>query len=237
MIKNHRAYLNWSSGKDASLALFMAQQDPSLKIERLFTTVNAANQRVSMHGVHRKLLELQASAIDLPIDILELPEQVDMEQYNALMREQLIRYKAADFHNTVFGDIFLEDLKKYREQQLLKAGIRAHFPLWKKDTTTLLKNFIKNGFKAVIVAVNEHFLDASFCGREINASFLEDLPHHVDPCGENGEFHTFCYDGPIFNKPIQLQYGSTIRETYPAPQGNTQGASEYHFRFQDLEIF
>ena len=236
-MKNYRAYLNWSSGKDASLALFMNQQDPSLKIERLFTTVNAGNQRVSMHGVHRNLLDAQASAIDLPIDILELPEQVDMEQYNALMKEQLIRYKTAGLYHSVFGDIFLEDLKKYREQQLLEVGVQAHFPLWKKNTTTLLKTFIESRFKAIVVAVNEHFLNASFCGREINTSFLEDLPHHVDPCGENGEFHTFCYDGPIFNHPIQLQYGSTVRKSYPAPHGNSQGVSKYHFRFQDLEVF
>ncbi|MGM0480215.1 MAG: diphthine--ammonia ligase [Bacteroidota bacterium] len=234
--EQQRAYLNWSSGKDASLALFVARKDPSLKIERLFTTINAENQRVSMHGVHRELLEAQAQSIGLPIDICELPEQLDLERYNARMEEKVKQYKASVFDHAVFGDLFLADLKNYREVQLEKAGIQAHFPLWKSDTKELLETFIARGFKAVIVAVNEHFLDASFCGREVDTSFLADLPHDVDPCGENGEFHTFCYDGPIFNYPVQFQRTSTVRKTYPAPQGSSIDVSEYSFRFQDLKL-
>ncbi len=227
-------FFNWSSGKDASMALFELQQ---LKqpIHLLLTTTNAKYQRVSMHGLRVSLLQAQTEAIGLPLKLIELGKNPSMESYDALMNQNLLELKAEGFTTSCFGDIFLEDLRVYREQQLEKLGIKAMFPIWKKDTRELLNRFIDLGFKAIVVCIDERVLDKSFCGREIDRSFLADLPPNVDPCGENGEFHTFCYDGPIFKYPVVFTKGRHTRRTYPSPSSDSS-ASEYGFWFCDLEL-
>ncbi|OIQ39158.1 MAG: ATP-binding protein [Bacteroidetes bacterium MedPE-SWsnd-G1] len=223
-----KAYFNWSSGKDASIALYKLIQQQELHIDLLVTTINKHYNRVSMHGLPKGLLEAQAKSITIPLHCIELPENPDMDTYNAIMTKEVTALKEMGYENCVFGDIFLEDLRNYREQQL--KGIQCHFPLWKKDTTDLLQEFIDLGFKAIIVCCSDSKLGKEFIGKEIDNSFLDTLPKDVDPCGENGEFHTFCYDGPIFKHPIKFSKGETILRKYPDPKGG----KSVGFWFQDL---
>ena len=210
----HTAYFNWSSGKDSSLALYKLGQDPEYKISKLVTTVNSEYNRVSMHGLRIDLLEQQAASLGFPLEKIAFPAQVSMETYSNIMREATTQlYNDGNTHG-VFGDIFLEDLRTYRDEQLAQVGIKGVYPLWKKDTKALLKEFIDLGFKAITVCVNAKQLNEDFCGRVIDASFIDDLPETVDPCGENGEFHTFVYDGPIFKKPIPFTIGEKVLRRY-----------------------
>jgi uncharacterized protein (TIGR00290 family) len=160
-----------------------------------------------------------------------------MEDYNFYMEEKLSEIKKSGITHSVFGDIFLEDLKIYRENQLSKLGISAVFPLWKRDTRDLIHEFLNLGFKTIITCVNEMYLDKSFAGRIIDENFLKDLPEDVDPCGENGEFHTFTFDGPIFKTPVQFGIGETVKKTYPKPKVSPEDEdSEYVFWFCDLIV-
>lgn len=231
-----KVFINWSSGKDASLALFIVLKDPRFKVERLLTTVNESNDRINMHELHVSLLKAQAAAIELPLDIIYLSEEINMEEYKKAMTEKLSEFQKEGVNTSIFGDIFLEDLKQYREDQLATIGMKAHFPLWNRPTLNVIEEFINSGFKAVVVSINNEVLDKSFCGREIDKSFVKDLPRNVDPCGENGEFHTFCYDGPIFKKPIRFSKKEKVYKTYDAPANNEGNLSKYGFWFQDLEI-
>jgi uncharacterized protein (TIGR00290 family) len=199
-----KAFMNWSGGKDSSLALYHALQQDPIKVDCLFTTVNSVHNRISMHGVRRELLIEQAASIGLPLFTAEVPEQPSMRDYEEEMNKQLQSLKEQGYSEAIFGDIFLEDLKKYREEQLAKHKIRSHFPLWKRDTTEHMDEFLQLGFKAVVVCVNGQHLDKSFCGRVIDKTFIKDLPDTVDPCGENGEYHTFVFDGPIFKYPTKI---------------------------------
>ncbi|TYP75203.1 Dph6-related ATP pyrophosphatase [Aquimarina intermedia] len=209
-----KTYFNWSSGKDSSLALYYILQQPDVEITRLITTVNKDYERVSMHGLRETLLDQQAQSLGIPLEKIYLPATVSMEAYTQIFQYKVENLKEAGFTHCVFGDIFLEDLRKYREKQLSKLNIQALFPLWKKNTTELLENFVNLGFKAITVCVNAKLLDASFCGRIIDHKFIDDLPIEVDPCGENGEFHTFVFDGPIFNTPIEFTIGDLIKRDY-----------------------
>jgi len=211
-----KTYINWSSGKDAALALYLLQDDKGYKIEQLVTTINSDVDRVSMHGLRRELLIQQAESIGIPLKLIELNGTVSMEEYNSVMTEAVTKFKSEGFTHSVFGDIFLEDLRAYREEQLNKMGINTVFPLWKKDTKELIIEFIKFGFKAITVCVNAKVLDKSFCGREVDLEFINSLPANVDPCGENGEFHTFVYDGPNFREPVKFDIGEIIERKYTA---------------------
>lgn len=213
-----KAYMNWSGGKDCSLALCKILQGKVHDIEVLFTNVNAVHNRISMHGVRRELLQLQAASIGLPLYTVELPEQPSMADYEEEMKERVNDLKKKGYTTAVFGDIFLEDLKKYREEQLAKLHINCVFPLWQNDTKNLIREFLELGFKAIIVCVNANFLDQSFCGRLIDQSFVDDLPDHVDACGENGEYHSFVYDGPIFKKPVPFVKGELVHREYKTPK-------------------
>lgn len=231
-----KAFMNWSSGKDAAMTLFATFKEDKLDISQLLTAVNSHYDRVSMHGLHRSLLVEQAKAIGLPLNMIEMPESPDMGTYNKIMTAKLDELKAQGYTDTVFGDIFLEDLREYREKMLAQVGITPHFPIWKKDTRELLQNFIKDGFKAILVCTNE-LLPKSFCGRVIDESFIDDLPDDIDPCGENGEFHTFCFDGPIFKYPVPFHKGELVYKTYPAPKTDDINApKEYGFWYCDLKI-
>lgn len=199
------------------MALYYLMQDKNYEVSLLLTSVNAHHNRVSMHGLHRELLQQQAAAIGLPYSTIELPEQPDMKVYETAMNESILQLKTEGYTHAAFGDIFLEDLRTYREQQLCTLGITALFPLWKKNTKGLLQELINHGFKTIIICTNAALLPKEFCGRMIDESFIKDLPPGIDPCGENGEFHTFCYDGPIFKKPVAFTIGEKVYREYKAP--------------------
>lgn len=209
-----KAYLNWSSGKDAALALYRLRHQGKLEVSKLLTTINSDLDRISMHGLRKELLLAQVQQIGLPLKLVSLPGMVSSEVYNQKMRSAVEDLKQEGFTHSVFGDIFLEDLKKYREEQLAGAGLKAVFPLWKNDTAGLMREFIEVGFKAIVVTTSSRVLDPSFCGRLIDESFIKDLPEGVDPCGENGEFHTFVFDGPIFKTPVSFEIGEKKEEEY-----------------------
>lgn len=238
-----RAYMNWSGGKDSSLCLHKVFHENTYQVDYLLTSVNKVHDRVSMHGVRTELLRLQANSIGIPLKMIELPEQPDMTEYEKLMAEKVNELFGEGINQTIFGDIFLEDLKKYREDKLRPLGVQANFPLWKISTKKLMDEFLELGFKAVIVCVNEKFLDKSFCGRMIDRAFVNDLPENVDVCGENGEYHSFVFDGPIFKTPIPFEKGEIVYREYTKPKdgsneqcGRTPVPSEknYGFYFCDL---
>ena len=230
-----KAYFNWSGGKDSALALWRVLQDKKFKIEYLLTSMNRFHDRVSMHGVRRELLEEQAASLQIQLTTIELPEEPSMHEYETEMVKKLNWLKQQGITKSIFGDIFLEDLKNYREEKLAAAGIECVFPIWKRDTRGLIHEFVRAGFKAIIICVNEKFLNKSFCGRIIDEYFCRDLPCQVDPCGENGEFHSFVYDGPIFKYPIHFTKGETVYREYKAPAtGDDRTAVNYGFHFCDL---
>ncbi|SHI44337.1 MJ0570-related uncharacterized domain-containing protein [Arenibacter nanhaiticus] len=209
-----KAYFNWSSGKDSCLALYRALQDDAYTISKLVTTVNTDFDRVSMHGLKTILLEKQAASIGFPLLQVGLQGNISMKAYEFKMNELLSELKSDGYQYGFFGDIYLEDLRAYREQKLVEFGVKAVFPLWKQDTKTLMSEFLKAGFKAITVCVNAKYLDSSFCGRLVDESFINDLPANVDIAGENGEFHTFVFDGPIFKTPVTFEIGEKVLRTY-----------------------
>lgn len=208
------AYFNWSGGKDSAFALYKLLQDGQYDIRTLVTTVNAEHERISMHGVRRSLLEQQAKAIGFPVREILLPNAPDMASYEAAMQKGIQPLIDSGIRHAVFGDIFLEDLRRYREEKLAAAGVQAVFPLWGQPTRALAEAFIDLGFKTIVVCVQADKLDASFTGRVIDRQFLDDLPGNVDPCGENGEFHTFVFDGPVFREPVRFRTGERVFRTY-----------------------
>ncbi len=218
MSQKQKTYFNWSSGKDASLALYHLSKQDALDVVTLLTCINSHHNRVTMHGLRRELLEQQAQSIGISLQTVELPKEPSMEVYNDLMTQTIIGLKSEGYSNCGFGDINLEDLRKYREEQLKPYTIRCHFPLWKKDTKKIIFDFLELGFKAIVVCIKASLLDKSFVGRTIDESFINDLPANVDPCGENGEFHTFCYDGPIYTKPVDFDIGEKIYREYKNPE-------------------
>lgn len=171
-----------------------------------------------MHGVRVELLEAQAERIGIPLVKMEIPDMPSMEVYEQTMREKLSELKKEGITTSIFGDIFLEDLRAYRENKLAELDLKGVFPLWKQPTDRLIREFLDLGFKTITTCVNEKFLDKSFVGRVIDEDFLNDLPANVDPCGENGEFHTFVYDGPIFSEPIKFEVGEKVLRKYEAPK-------------------
>ena len=239
-MQNKKTYFIWSSGKDSALALHYLLQDKSYTVDHLITSVNAHHNRVSMHGLRRELLEQQTASIGIPSSTIELPEMPTMPEYETVMKATVSNLQQQGFEYAAFGDIFLEDLKVYREQQLAPLGIKAIFPIWKQDSRQLLNDFIDLGFKAILICIKSDLLDASFAGRIIDKDFLNDLPDNVDPCGENGEFHTFCFDGPIFKKPIPFTIGEKVYREYKAPENKEDNCftpsqkKEIGFWFCDL---
>jgi len=217
MVMN-KCVFNWSGGKDSSLSLYYLKQAGQYEVRYLLTSINEKLQRISMHGVRVELLRKQAQSIGIPLYPLLMPQEPTMEVYDGLMSRMLGSFKQEGIEYSVFGDIFLEDLKKYREEQLGRVGMKAVFPIWKRPTTDLAREFIDLGFKAVLVCVDERHLDRSFAGRPIDRQLLKDLPKGVDPCGENGEYHSFVYDGPIFSQPVPVTLGEVVYRTYQSPK-------------------
>ncbi len=200
----------WSGGKDSAMALHALLQQRDLRIAALLTTVTEGYDRVSMHGVRRELLHRQAESLRLPLHEVFIPPQCVNPIYESRMEEALRLHLAAGIHRVAFGDIFLEDLRAYRENNLARVQMQALFPIWKCDTRELIREFLVAGFRAVAVCVDTKVLDPRFAGRELDASFFADLPPNVDPCGENGEFHTFVFEGPIFRLPIAVRTGEVV---------------------------
>jgi uncharacterized protein (TIGR00290 family) len=231
-----KAFMNWSGGKDSALAFYKAKQN-GIDIDALLTSVNESTDRVSMHGVRRTLLQQQASAVGLPLHTIELPEMPGMQAYEIATRHKHQLLKTEGYTHGIFGDVFLEELKAYRENLLALDGMNCLFPIWKMQSRDVVKQFISLGFKAIIVCVNSTYLDKSFCGRLLDDNFLNDLPATVDPCGENGEYHSFVFDGPIFSHPILFSKGDTVFKSYAAPKQDdcfTIPTDEVGFYFLDL---
>lgn len=227
-----QAIMNWSGGKDSMLSLYKVLKDEEYEVQCLFTSISHQLRRITMHGVRETLLDLQAQALGLPLQKLELPASNTMDLYNQLMAEQMTIFKSQGVTHSIFGDIHLEDLKKYREAQLQKVNLEAVFPIWKRPVSEVIHEFINLGFKAVVVCVNARYLDKSFVGRTLDADFIRDLPSNVDVCGENGEFHTFVYDGPIFKQPVSFKMGEVVYRDY-----GTGDAVDYDtgFYFGDIK--
>ncbi|HYU22405.1 MAG TPA: diphthine--ammonia ligase [Candidatus Dormibacteraeota bacterium] len=200
----------WSGGKDSAMALYTLLQEKHFRVVALLTTLTEGYDRIAMHGVRRELLERQARSIGLPLHEVRIPPQSVNPVYEVRMEEALHLFYNQGVRTVAFGDIFLEDLRAYREKNLARVGMTALFPLWKRDTRELVQFFHDQHFRAVAACVDTKVLDPSFAGRELDESFFHDLPPHADPCGENGEFHTFVFDGPIFQSPIPVRTGDVV---------------------------
>ncbi len=200
-----KAILSWSSGKDSAMALYRVLKRNGFEIACLLTTVTEDFHRVSMHGVREELLDAQAESLGCRVEKVLIPYPCPNSLYEETMANVLSVWKSKGVRHVIFGDLFLEDIRKYREERLSQIGMSPVFPLWKEDTATLARQMLRLGFRALVTCVDPKKLDPSFAGREYDQAFLNDLPANVDPCGENGEFHTFTYDGPVFTKSIPVQ--------------------------------
>jgi uncharacterized protein (TIGR00290 family) len=200
----------WSGGKDSALALYEILKANQYEVVGLLTTLTKDYDRVSVHGVRRVLLEQQANALGIPLEKMFIAKGASDADYESELLKTLGRHRAEGVFSVMFGDIFLEDLRKYRERIMAKVGMKGIFPLWKRDTKKLAQTFIDLGFKAVITCVDSNVLGKDFVGREYNEQFLSDLPASADPCGENGEFHSFVYDGPLFREMISFEKGEIV---------------------------
>ncbi len=205
-----KAWLAWSSGKDSAWALHAVRQSGDLNIVALLTTVNRTHHRVAMHAVRESLLEVQAERAGLPLIKVPIPSPCTNEEYERAMAESMNRARADGVTHVVFGDLFLEDVRRYREENLVKCGMTPVFPLWGIPTRRLGEEMIAGGLRARLTCIDPRKLDKSFAGREWNAALLGDLPPSVDPCGEYGEFHTFACAGPMFRDPIAVQGGEVV---------------------------
>jgi uncharacterized protein (TIGR00290 family) len=204
--------LSWSGGKDAAVALYELQRSASYEVTALLTTVAEKDDRVPMHGVRRSLVQAQAAALGLPLHAIYLPTSSSDDQYAELMKQALLHHAHNGVSGVAFGDIFLEDVRTYREEKLATIDMTAVFPLWERSTSDLASWFVQSSFKAIVTCVDSQVLPGSMAGSTFDEGFLQELPPGVDPCGENGEFHTFVYDGPIFHRPIPFRKGEVAIE-------------------------
>jgi uncharacterized protein (TIGR00290 family) len=200
----------WSGGKDSAMALHTLLQHKQFSVVALLTTVTEGYDRIAMHGVRRELLQRQAESIGLPLHEVCIPPQCVNPVYEARMEAALRLFYDQGVRKVAFGDIFLEDLRAYREKNLARIGMTALFPIWKRDTRELIRHFHQQRFRAIAACIDSKVLDPSFAGRELDESFFRDLPSRADPCGENGEFHTFVFDGPIFHSSIPIRTGEVV---------------------------
>jgi len=205
-----RVLVSWSSGKDCAWSLYLLRRQPGIEVVGLLTTINAEFDRVAMHGTRRSVLETQAAAAGLPLWAIPLPWPCSNEIYEQRMAEACRRALDQRVDAIAFGDLFLQEIRQYREKQLMPTGLEPLFPLWEIPTAELAQEMIAAGLRAKIVCVDSRQLDPAFAGRDFNADLLRNLPAGIDPCGENGEFHTCVYDGPMFSMPIPLEYGETV---------------------------
>jgi uncharacterized protein (TIGR00290 family) len=202
--------MSWSGGKDSCLALYEVQKSRDYRVAALLTTLTRDYDRVSMHGVRRELLERQAASFGIPLHEVFITKDATNQEYETEMAEALSAYREDGIDSVVFGDLFLEEIRDYRERFLARHGMRGIYPVWRRDTTDFIREFIELGFKAIITCVDGEVLDSSFAGMMIDERFLSALPPHVDPCGENGEFHTFVFDGPNFKEVVKCSVGEKV---------------------------
>lgn len=203
-------YLSWSGGKDSALALHALMRSDEHEVVGLLCTLTAGHDRVSVHGVRRSLLEAQARASGIPVRVVEIPPGAGNAEYEARQGEALRRIREGGVATIAFGDLFLEEVRAYRERLLAPLGMRGLFPLWGRDTAGLAREFVALGFGAVLVCVDGHVLPSRFAGRDYDPALLAELPPAVDPCGENGEFHTFVHRGPVLSAPLDFERGEVV---------------------------
>ena len=209
--------LNWSGGKDAALALHTLQNSPrysDYQVVGLLTAANAANKRSSLHGIPNDLLELQALHIGLPIEIMYIPDKRDLATYEACMKETINAFIKLGVKHFAFGDIHLEEVKNYREKNLQPMGATVIEPLWKNTSNEIIRRFLASGLKAMIMTGNSKYLDNTYLGQLVTQALIDRLPETVDQCGENGEYHSFCFDGPIFKSPVPFIQKEIFLNTY-----------------------
>jgi uncharacterized protein (TIGR00290 family) len=205
--------MSWSGGKDSCLALYEMRKEQRCRVAALLTTVTRDYDRISMHGVRRALLERQAASLGLPLHEVLISQGAGNEEYEREMAEAFNAYRENGIDTVAFGDLFLEEVRAYRDQFLARHGMRGLYPVWGRDTTEFIKEFLGLGFRAVITCVDGRALDPSFAGVMIDEDFLSALPAQVDPCGENGEFHTFVFDGPAFREAVRFSVGERVERT------------------------
>jgi len=210
MNKKEKVVVCWSGGKDSAMMLYELLRAGRTEISTLLTTVTEGYNRISMHGVRCELLEAQARSLGFPLHKVIISKGATNIEYEKKLEEALSHFKSKGVRSIAFGDIFLEDLRKYRDEHMSRIGMKGIYPIWKRDTKELIQTFIKLGFKAILSCVDPKVLDLSYSGRFIDSSFVQSLPDKIDPCGENGEFHTFVYNGPIFNNEVKLKTGERV---------------------------
>ncbi len=222
-----KAYFNWSSGKDSAFALYKALKSEIYDIRCLFTVIKRDGSKIAMHEIGMELLKRQAEAIGIPLTVLELDVTASPNEYKMSMEMQMEKFKKEQISTALFGDIYLQELRDKRIANCKKQGMQAEFPLWKINTDELLKEFISLGFKSIVTCVDGSVLDESFVGRIIDESFLNDLPDGVDICGENGEYHSFVFDGPIFCNPVEFEIVQRYHKDYPDETNTLQNRYWY----------
>ena len=227
------AYFNWSGGKDSTLALHKILEEGKYDVKYLLTTANQDHKRVAMHGIRLELMQRQAESLGIPLIVIEYSSSATMEEYENAMSKGIQPILDEGIRVAVFGDIFLEDLKEYRIKKLQEIGVEAVFPLWKRDTKELIKEFIDLGYKTIVVCTDNSKLDNTFIGKTIDHKLIVRLPGNVDPCGENGEFHTFAYAGPIFKNDVKFQIGETVERKY---EGKTSDGEEKNWGFLFVDL-
>ncbi len=218
-----KVLLCWSGGKDSALALWAILEGGQFEVATLLTTINSEYDRVSMHGVRAELIEMQGRSLALPLERVAIPNDASNETYESRMRQTLEKHRREGVRGAVFGDVFLQDVRTHREERLAEVEMEAIFPLWGKDTGVLARDFIRLGFRGILTCVDSQMLDGRFAGREFDEQLLAELPANVDPCGENGEFHTFVYAGPLFREPIPQRRGEVV-------------VRDSRFHFCDVEV-
>ena len=226
---SERIALCWSGGKDSSLALHRLLRDDRFEVAGLLTTCSTEYRRVSMHGVRVELVAAQARAIGLPLTEVYVSSSSTNDEYGAKMAAALEQLKSQGVTRIAFGDIYLADLRAWREAQLANIGLKAEFPLWGREPRMLLDEFIGDGFRSMLCCVSDAYLDASWLGREIDRAFIAELPRDVDPCGENGEFHSFAFDGPIFAAGLGVAAGERVYRPVAVPLEGPRAAKGFWY--------
>jgi uncharacterized protein (TIGR00290 family) len=206
--------ISWSGGKDSALALDKVRQDPAYEIAHLHTVISASTRRVGLHGIHEDLIDAQAASMQIAVIKCYLEEDETTQSYERMILSLYGKFRSEGVTHIVFGDIFLQDLKEYRESLLKESGLIPIFPLWKTPSTALLQEFLTRGFKTILCSCNDSCYQAGLLGRTLSLNLIEQMPPGVDPCGENGEFHTFVFEGPLFARPIGLSTGATVKKEY-----------------------
>lgn len=234
-MNKEKVVLFWSGGKDSAFALFKMQLENKYEVVALISTLNQKYKRLSMHGIREDLIEAQSQSIGIPLFKMYVNEGTHKE-YNQVLNSTLQSFSKQGIHKVAYGDIFLEDLREYRDKMLTKQNMEGLYPLWKSKTSTIILDFLNAGFKTKICCVYSKYLKKEICGKDLNIEMIEQFPTIVDPCGENGEFHTYCFDGPIFKRgPIQIDLGKIIYKPVKMPQEDSS-FHEFGFWYSDIYL-